>query len=629
MFSIGFAQETSVEAKGIGVGRADALQDALRNAVSQAAGVVLSSNTTVENFMVISDAIATNTKGYIKSYTILNEKTIAEGYEVSVKALVTTLAMKADFALLAKGVGGVRFMAIYDVRNVQEKDKANYDYVLDQMNTYFAAKKYRYIERTRFLQLQKEALMLMEDRDTSGVSYAQQLALLADAQFIIMVKNIDLDSKSENFETRKSYKLNIQTVVYDNCTSEGLGNQTLESNYLEEAENNTAIKNGITSAVKNNMDDLIETFSAYIGGWINNGIPYELRFYGVGGFRDLRDLRTKLKTDALFGGEMEMVGAQNYTKINCTYKKKPDELADKILDFSDQIPALAPKKIDVKLIFGRQISFAPQGIDINKKKVKDVLVTIPEKKLEQPKSVPVASEIDISQSKPDPTTPGFVIFSEAGEKFWLIINGTKQNEKPLAKVWKNNIVEAGVKIRIMFQDAKIPTIDQNIMINNLMSGEKFNSSYTIKKKPKGNYVIRMVGATPIKSSTITPKIDDFNVQNTDTPTIKSKEEQKPLERKCETAINSTDFIAVNAQLKAEAFSETKFAIFKQIFASECLTIIQIRELTKQFSFDQDKIDLVKMAYNSCVEKQRYYLLNDVFSFSSSKQEFATFLESLK
>ncbi|HTF81824.1 MAG TPA: flagellar assembly protein T N-terminal domain-containing protein, partial [Cytophagales bacterium] len=89
------AQEVrSVEAKGLGVNRNDALQDALRNAVSQAVGVALSSQTSVENFMVISDAIATNTQGYIKSYSITSEKKNNENYEVNVKAEVTTTPLK-------------------------------------------------------------------------------------------------------------------------------------------------------------------------------------------------------------------------------------------------------------------------------------------------------------------------------------------------------------------------------------------------------------------------------------------------------------------------------------------------------------------------------------------------------
>ena len=81
----------------------------------------------------------------------------------------------------------------------------------------------------------------------------------------------------------------------------------------------------------------------------------------MGTFRDLRELRTKLKNDPNFGGEIELTSVNNYTKLNCTFKKKPDDLADKVLEYCDEIATLAPQKIDVKLIFGRQISFAPQS----------------------------------------------------------------------------------------------------------------------------------------------------------------------------------------------------------------------------------------------------------------------------
>ena len=57
---------------------------------------------------------------------------------------------------------------------------------------------------------------------------------------------------------------------------------------------------------------------------------------------------------------MENVSFDNNTKIICTYSKKPDDLADAILDISDEVPFFKEKEMDVRLIFGRQISFAPR-----------------------------------------------------------------------------------------------------------------------------------------------------------------------------------------------------------------------------------------------------------------------------
>jgi len=55
---------------------------------------------------------------------------------------------------------------------------------------------------------------------------------------------------------------------------------------------------------------------------------------------------------------------ENFTKLNLTYKDRPDELAYKILDFADAIPEFKSKVLDVKLIYGRQINFAPQKVKV-------------------------------------------------------------------------------------------------------------------------------------------------------------------------------------------------------------------------------------------------------------------------
>jgi hypothetical protein len=81
----------------------------------------------------------------------------------------------------------------------------------------------------------------------------------------------------------------------------------------------------------------------------------------VSSMKDLRELRNKLKADPTFGGQLELTSVNNYSKLICTYKNKGDDMADKVLDICDGIPTLVDKKIDVKLIYGRQISFAPQS----------------------------------------------------------------------------------------------------------------------------------------------------------------------------------------------------------------------------------------------------------------------------
>lgn len=361
-----WAQETTtVEVKGEGLKREDAIQDALRAAVGQAMGVAVSSETKVENFMVLSDAISTKTEGYIASYKVIKETPFPDRFEVIVSAVVSLNPLKADINLLAKSIGGVRFLVMYDPRNIAKDEIENYDYVTERINEGLSKRKYRYIEKTRFESLKKEAQGIgQESGDFKEETYVQNLGFKADAQFIIKISKISITSKSEAFDTRNSSKIIIEAKAYDNCTAEGLGTVIMESNWNSARDAKSATIAGITQAINDHLEKLLSVFNVYIGDWVNNGTPFELRFYASGSFRDFRDLRNKLKADANFGGQLEVVAFDNYSKLNCTFRKKPDELADAVLDYADQVPFFKDKRMDVRLIYGRQISFAPQNVKI-------------------------------------------------------------------------------------------------------------------------------------------------------------------------------------------------------------------------------------------------------------------------
>jgi hypothetical protein len=359
----GFAQTSEVDARGFGVKREDALQDALRNAVSQAVGVVISSNTKVENFEVLQDAISTKTEGYIASYKVLREGPAQGRYEINVKAIVSLSPLKADANLLAQSIGGIRFMAMYDPRAVPKEQHADYDFAVERINSFLSQKKYRYVDNRRFETLKREAANMLQE-ELGELTYVQQLGVMADAQFIIFISKIHTDTRSEAFDTRTSAKVMIEAKAFDNCTGEGLGTVILESGWKNTANASTTPRASISEAVENDFGKLIGTFNSYIGDWINNGTPYELRFYSAGTFRDFRDLRNRLKDDPNFGGQMEVVNVNNFTKLNCTFRKKPDQLADRILDIADEVPAFKDKRMDVKFIYGRQISFAPHNVKV-------------------------------------------------------------------------------------------------------------------------------------------------------------------------------------------------------------------------------------------------------------------------
>lgn len=76
--------------------RDGAIDDALRKAVEQAVGTMVSSETLVENFEVLQDNIYTKSQGYIKNYTVTGESQNQNLYQVSVKATVAVGNLKNE-----------------------------------------------------------------------------------------------------------------------------------------------------------------------------------------------------------------------------------------------------------------------------------------------------------------------------------------------------------------------------------------------------------------------------------------------------------------------------------------------------------------------------------------------------
>jgi len=70
----------------------------------------------------------------------------------------------------------------------------------------------------------------------------------------------------------------------------------------------------------------------------------------------------------------------------------------------------------------------------------------------------------------------------------------------------------------------------------------------------------------------------------------------------------------------EKFDDGKIAMIKQQMRSTMFTAVQIRDLVKALSFDNNKIAMAKSMYRNCADKDRYFVVYDAFDFESSKRE---------
>ena len=123
--ALGQEQVESVEAEGVAtilqgntdIARDKAIVDAQRKAVEQAVGVLMSSESIVENYELLSDRILTQSARYIKSYQILDEEKDGKEYRVRIQADIGLGDLKTDIEAiqhLIRQKGNPRMMFLID-----------------------------------------------------------------------------------------------------------------------------------------------------------------------------------------------------------------------------------------------------------------------------------------------------------------------------------------------------------------------------------------------------------------------------------------------------------------------------------------------------------------------------------
>ncbi len=101
-------------------------------------------------------------------------------------------------------------------------------------------------------------------------------------------------------------------------------------------------------------------------------------------------------------------------------------------------------------------------------------------------------------------------FCQDGLKFYVIVNGIKQNDTPQTNVKVSGLTASNYKAKIIFDNATIPAIEKTLFTKD--ADGKFSSlSYNIRKDKNQNYVLRLnsmdeVASTPPPSGQYTTQL---------------------------------------------------------------------------------------------------------------------------
>ncbi|MCF6130218.1 DUF4476 domain-containing protein [Flavobacterium sp. AS60] len=281
------------------------------------------------------------------------------------------------------------------------------------------------------------------------------------------------------------------------------------------------------------------------------------------------------------------------------------------------------------------------------------------------------------------------IFSEDGDKFTLILNGEVINDVPQTNLRVEDLNQPYYNAKIKFEDASLADITKNNLMLTDVDGIFSDVTYKIKRdknnksKMKMNYfssipvrpdfipasnvhvihygqprpvvVQQTTGVSQTTTTTTTQTggtsvgvgvnvgginmgvtINDSmgggSVTQTTTTTTHSGNADvhydEPVRgcggRSCMTPGN---FNAALATIKKQSFEDTRLKTAKQVITANCLNVDQIIQIANTFSFEDNKLEFAKYAYDYCIEPKNYFKLNGIFSFSSNVDELSDYVQS--
>jgi len=161
----------SVQKDFVAIARDRAISDAQRLAVEQAVGVMISNETLVENYQVISDKILQESKGYIQSYEVLSDQREGNIYKVTIQAVVSIGQIKNDLEairLVIARKSKPRLMILFDGRDQE-------DFIAEAgMAKYFLTKGFKLVDpETVRKNLEQDRLTSLA-RDPQGAAQVGQ-----------------------------------------------------------------------------------------------------------------------------------------------------------------------------------------------------------------------------------------------------------------------------------------------------------------------------------------------------------------------------------------------------------------------------------------------------------------------
>lgn len=266
-----------------------------------------------------------------------------------------------------------------------------------------------------------------------------------------------------------------------------------------------------------------------------------------------------------------------------------------------------------------------------------------------------------------------VVFSQDMQPFIAFVNGIQQNAQPRTNVKITDLVGSSYNVKIQFQN-NIPQIDKNIFVDGYgkevtyrlintnrgyklrffgegnINGNFQNNNQTVivyrttpMPQTSGGIIFSEQTTTTTHSNTsqsnnvnvnvggvgvninINDGISNPNTSTTTTTTTTTYGTGTIVYVDGYTGgigceIPQSSINNIKSVVENQSFSDEKINTLKTATRNKCLKVSQVIELLDLLTFDDNRIDFAKYAYDRTYDVDNYYQVVDKFTFSSSKDE---------
>jgi len=221
------------------------------------------------------------------------------------------------------------------------------------------------------------------------------------------------------------------------------------------------------------------------------------------------------------------------------------------------------------------------------------------------------------------------VFSENGERFFLILNGVNQNNVPQSRIRVEGLPEFGNDVQIVFADNQTPAIRKRINIADPVDGREVNMTLKIFRDREGFARLKFFNCSEIDHN-YRPRGDEYvmsygqpqQMNNVANPNYTPPPPPAPPPP---VAMDPQTFSDVKQSIAGASFDDTKLSTAKSAVGNNYVSTDQVIEICRLLSFENTRLDFAKFAYSRTIDQGSYYKVGSVLDFDSNKQALNDFI----